>query len=123
MNATNITPQPEFQQLYSAYREAWNRFCFQVEILQSLSPEAANAATLESAKHRVREAEVRYRARRDELAEYMLAKPRGSFQQTKLPQTHRFHIEQLAYRLWQEGGQRDGNAESDWYRAEELLSK
>jgi hypothetical protein len=30
-------------------------------------------------------------------------------------------IEQLAYSLWEQGGCREGTAEDDWFRAEDML--
>lgn len=135
MNATTITPQPEFRQLYGAYKEGWNRFRLEVEMLQSLSPEASGAAAIEAATNRVKEAEAQYRATRDALAEHLLA-PAGAPPNaarraggsgvpgdTAGRQTRQIQLEKLAYRFWQEGGRRDGNAEGDWYRAEALLSR
>lgn len=117
MSATTIAPQPQFLYLQEAYREAWKQFCAAVEALQSLSPDAASTAEIESARKRVRDAEALYRAKRDRLAEYLI----GASRTPSRPP--RFQLEQLAYRLWDEGGRRDGNAEADWYRAEALLGR
>ena len=31
------------------------------------------------------------------------------------------HVERLAYALWEQGGCREGTAEDDWFRAEQML--
>ncbi|MGH9581494.1 MAG: DUF2934 domain-containing protein [Bryobacteraceae bacterium] len=42
--------------------------------------------------------------------------------ETKVSRTRQFQLERMAYRFWQEGGRRDGDADADWYRAEAALS-
>lgn len=89
---------------------------------------------LDSARNRVREAETLYRSKRDQLAEYMFASARASSNPVRPAdgsgvrtgdaagrQTRQVQLEELAYRFWQEGGRRDGNADGDWYRAEAVL--
>ena len=49
-------------------------------------------------------------------------KPVESAQQPDAAPRHE-DVEVLAYRLWQEAGCRDGCAEEDWYRAEQLLKR
>lgn len=118
MSATTITPQPQFLYLHDAYREAWKQFCAAVEALQLLSPDATSAAEMESARKRVSDAEALYRSKRDQLAEYLI----GTSKTPPHP-PYRFQLEQLAYRFWDEGGRRAGNADADWYRAEALLGR
>lgn len=116
MSATTITPQLQFRRLHGAYREAWERFCAEMETLQSLSPDTVTVTELESARKRMTDAESVYRTKRDELAEYLMA---ASGAPHEAPP--RFELERLAYRFWNEGGRRDGNADEDWYRAEAVL--
>ena len=128
------------RRLYAAYQEAWRQFCSEVAVWQSLLSSEGNGAATEAAKNRAAQAELRFRENRNLLAEFMIAHsgikvsdPLPSVVNTtrlrSASETHgktfqrQTNLQQVAYRFWQEGGKRQGTAEADWHRAEELVYK
>jgi hypothetical protein len=132
---SNREVQVEFCRLDRAYREAWKKLCTEIAALQSLESDAFDPAALECARKRVVQAENAYHEARDKLTRHMISKmPAGlahlaglashaaaAANYEKGSSRRRIDLEQLAYRLWEEGGRRHGNAHADWYRAEALI--
>ena len=128
------------RRLYAAYQEAWKQFCSEVATWQSLLSSEGNGVAIKGAEHRVAQAELRFRESRNQLAEFMIAqsatkvaKSAGNvFNTTRVKFANeqcggtfqaQVKLQELAYRFWQEGGKRQGTAEADWRRAEELVHK
>lgn len=75
MRFSTTQERAEFERLYSAYREAWQRLSLQVSYWQSLvSDGQADSAAVQRAQESVRQTEASYREHRDRLADYMLAR-------------------------------------------------
>lgn len=123
MDATTPQPQLEFRRLYSAYQDAWKRLRIEADLWQSLSSNGIDGAAIEEARNRVVRAEACYRENRNKVAEYMMAKSALAKPTAKGPVTGEIRVDRLAYRLWEEAGRRHGNAEADWYRAENMVHK
>lgn len=130
MDATTGQSQLEFHRLYSAYQDAWKRLRVEVDRWQALTCNVVGSAAIEEARHRVACAEAAYRDSRNKVAECMLAKSTkdltsdgGRRDGNGLLRTGRFRVERVAYQLWEDAGWHDGNAEADWYRAENMVQK
>ena len=74
---------PEFQRLNAAYRSAWRLFVVTVD--QWLSQDAENAAAQEPSAA-VEQAEILYRKRRDELADYILSNRSNDLSNAERPE-------------------------------------
>jgi hypothetical protein len=83
---------------------------------QPIFPDTGNHGATESARIRIAHAELQYRTNRNSLTDYMIAASGGAG-------ASEFELKQIAYQIWQEGGQRDGDADENWYQAEAFLKK
>lgn len=109
--------ESDFIRLREAYEQAYREWRRRASALQELmSQSASDPALVARARHEAQEAEQEYEARRDMLAAFVLTDPSA--------EGHgglRSKVEAVAYRLWEERGRGSGNAEADWYRAEEIV--
>ncbi len=126
MDAPTPQSQLEFRRLNSAYQEAWKRLRAEVGVWQSLTSNGIDGTAIKDARNRVGRAEASYRESRNKVADYMIAKiaPKGVVgDRNEMARAGQFRVERLAYQFWEEAGRRHGNAESDWYRAENVVQK
>jgi hypothetical protein len=132
----NTVLQLSYKQLYSAYREAWMRFSAQVAQFELLSSHPHEKDALENARKRVECVELSYREHRNALATFLLSdiNNKTEFGSSLLDTLSRatnfadgrtsefqFAVRLQAHRFWEEGGRQDGQAASDWSRAESYL--
>jgi len=113
--------------LWREYRQAFQEFARTVEDVESLkgnanpSPPAIEAALLEREK-----AYARYEKCRDALAAELLSGsprrflPRPTF---SLPQQNTERVKEIAELLWEFEHRREGKADDDWFRAENIFRR
>lgn len=109
--------ESDFIRLREAYEQAYREWRRRTDALQHLmSQSAPDPASLAKAQSEAEQAEHDYRACRDRLAAFVLTQPSA--------EGHgglRSKVEAVAYQLWEQRGRAGGNAEADWYRAEEIV--
>ena len=75
----SATSKQEFYRIHAAYREAWRRLASKVEFWQLLvCMRSADELAIKVAEEEIRSAEHDYRAKRNLLAEFMLARSEQS---------------------------------------------
>jgi hypothetical protein len=116
----------QYSALDASYRFAFHSWASRIEQLQRLSKEPSVSDELQTAESQAAQAETVYRNNRNRLVHFILVASRAGSSSAsggvrRLTPNQRQEIERLAYRFWEEGGRREGTAESDWYRAERLV--
>jgi hypothetical protein len=106
------------RELRAAYEAAFMRWASKVNLFHLLAQASSDGELLMSARKQMDEAERDYHASRDLLAEFMMKPHRDQGNGAR----HSYDVEHLAYFLWEGAGRPHGTAESDWYRAERLIS-
>ena len=92
------------------YRTAFEEYSAEVHQMQLLKSQPHDAATIDRAAKRVREAERKYRHFRDALADALLLTPDSEAS-----------VRSVAHAIWERAGRPSGTAESDWMLAERML--
>jgi hypothetical protein len=113
-------------ELWRAYREAFREFAQRVDELESLKANGnVNLTSVERALFELERARVHYRQSRDALASVLLLSGGHSRfaedQSPAPPQDDKQHVREIAQLLWEFEARREGFAEDDWYRAEQII--
>jgi hypothetical protein len=107
-------------ELWAAYKNAFRVFS---EKVRNIQREAAKPVVppneIEAAVLAVEKARVAYSNARNAVAKELLESPPGAVMEP--PESSPAHTAEVAKLLWESGGRPDGTAESDWYRAEEII--
>ena len=105
----------QLESLRAAYEDAFRSWSEEVNRMRSAEGDSLpeSPATSEM-RRKVAETRKAYHDARESLAARLLG-----------PQSdeRRPDVERLAYQLWERSGRRHGDAEADWYRAEQLLNR
>jgi hypothetical protein len=131
----NYDPQPGYRSLYSAYKEAWTRFSTQVAKCELLSSDSDGKDTLENTLKDLEHLECLYLQHRNALAAFLLSNIarkthlaslvlddlNAARDSAGLPAESQLAVQAQAHRFWEEGGRRDGQAASDWSRAQNYV--
>jgi hypothetical protein len=112
---------PQYSELDNSYRVSFRSWASRVEQLHQLEDQHSPPAEVASAETEAALAERAYRDNRNRLVQFILVASTHSSVPRRLTPAQHQEVERLAYRLWEEGGRREGTAEDDWYRAERLL--
>jgi hypothetical protein len=112
-------------ELWRAYREAFQEFARRVEQLESLKATGNAARTsVDSALLELERARVHYRQSRDALASVLLSGRPLRFaevQSSARPRDENQRVREIAQLLWEFEARREGFADDDWYRAEQIV--
>jgi hypothetical protein len=112
-------------ELWREYREAFRKFAQRVNELESLKTKKnVNRRSVDIALFELEKARVYYRQTRDSLASVLLSRRPGKFAEDQLStrlQDDNQHVREVAQVLWELEARREGFADDDWYRAEEII--
>jgi Protein of unknown function (DUF2934) len=113
------------EELWRAYREAFREFARRVDELQWLKTNGnADRTSVDRALFELERATAHYRQSRDALASVLLSGRGSRFaeeQSPARPQDDKQRVREIARLLWEFGARREGFADDDWYRAEEII--
>jgi exonuclease VII small subunit len=112
-------------ELWRAYREAFQEFARRVEELESQKTTGhMDRISVDRALLELERALVHYRQCRDALASALLSGRSSRFAEVQSP-THppddNQRVKEIAQLLWEFEARREGFADDDWYRAEEII--
>jgi Protein of unknown function (DUF2934) len=112
-------------ELWRAYREAFQEFARRVEDLESQKTTGhTDRTSVDRALLELERARVRYRQSRDDLASALLSGRSSEFaevQSPTRPPDDNKRVNEIAHLLWEFEARREGFADDDWYRAEEII--
>ena len=114
MSEGNNRNSSQLEYLRAAYEDAFRNWSAEVNRMRSAgrnsSPESSDTREI---RRKLAETRKAYHDARESLAARLLCAQSGD---------RRAEVEQLAYQLWERSGRRSGDAEADWYRAEQLVN-
>ena len=111
--------------LWRAYREAFQEFALRVEELESKkNGGSADRTSVRRVILELEKARLHYRQSRDVLASVLLSDRPSRFAEIewfayRTDDTQ--HVREIAQLLWEFEARREGFADDDWYRAEEII--
>jgi Protein of unknown function (DUF2934) len=112
-------------ELWRAYREAFQEFARRVEELESQKITGhMDRTSVDRALFELERARVHYRQSRDALASALLSGRSSRFaeiQSHTRPPDDNQRVKEIAHLLWEFEARREGFADDDWYRAEEII--
>jgi Protein of unknown function (DUF2934) len=112
-------------ELWRAYREAFREFARNVEELESRKTNGKmDRASVDRALLELERARVHYRQSRDALAIVLLSgrsSRLAEVQSPTRPPNDNQRVREIAQLLWEFEARREGFADEDWYRAEEII--
>jgi hypothetical protein len=118
---------PNKLDLWREYRQAFQEFARTVDYVESLKTCAnASLAAIEMALLDREKAYARYESCRDALAAALLSgSPRNVLprQTFGLPQENALRVKEIAELLWEFENRREGKADDDWFRAENIFRR
>jgi hypothetical protein len=97
-------------ELWNTYRTTWEAFSSQLAELQRLVESGERADRVRSARLAVEKARVAHDVARDRLAARLAP-----------PEPEEQRVRETARLLWEFAGKPQGTAETDWFRAEQLV--
>jgi Protein of unknown function (DUF2934) len=112
-------------ELWRAYREAFQEFARRVEELESQKTTGRmDRTSVDRVLLELERARVHYRQSRDALASALLSGRSFRFaelQSLMRPPDDNQRVREIAQLLWEFEARREGFADDDWYRAEEII--
>jgi Protein of unknown function (DUF2934) len=112
-------------ELWQAYREAFQEFARRVEELESVKTTGnADRTSVDRALLELERARVHYHQSRDAIASVLLSGRPSRFaevQSSTRPRDDNQRVREIAQLLWEFEARREGFADDDWYRAEEII--
>jgi len=125
--STTGEQEPNKLNLWREYRQAFQEFARTVDYVASLKTCAnPSQAAIEIALLDREKAYARYENCRDALAGALLAgSPRNVLprQTLTLPQENAERVKEIAELLWEFENRREGQADDDWFRAENIFRR
>jgi hypothetical protein len=113
-------------ELWRAYRETFQEFARRVEALKSQKTTGhTDRTSVDRALLELERARVHYRQCRDALASALLSGRSSRFaelQSPTRPPDDNQRVREIAHLLWEFESRREGFADDNWYRAEEIIN-
>ena len=113
--------------LWRDYREAFREFARKARNIQALKANRISAPTsVDRALLELESSHLHYNRCRDALACALLTRLHSDFDLSSvpiLPGEGINHIREIAELLWECEGRREGRADEDWYRAQEIIRR